>query len=126
VKKLPLNKNESIYFQWGTHKIPFFLAAHSLGITYITVEGFPREVLDNIYKMPNWESYSTHNRERVKRTIRYLVVMDDSSVVDKNGRIITWDTPHPRMILEQGDKVILRWQNLIVLEKLIPIDFNNK
>jgi hypothetical protein len=140
IDELPLNDDEGIYFQWGTHKaIPFSLAALSLDWTYIpTYEGaknaLNKEILTRLFQGRRWlhsGNILAHDSKRPELKIRYFVALGSwwgQELSREHPSLIPWDIPHPRLVYEADDTIVLHSEgkSLAVIEKAAVIDLSDE
>ncbi|MDL2216571.1 hypothetical protein LJB81_02415 [Desulfovibrio sp. OttesenSCG-928-M14] len=122
VDKLPLEKGESIYFQWGTQILPIMGISHPLILVYFKDKYISYNTLRNFFPDSKLQTGITYPIERNKNSIRYMVVGERYYTGERKGKaFVAWDMPHPRLFLEEEDRVVLKWGKLLVVEKAVPI-----
>ncbi len=123
---LPLKPDEGIYFQWGAHALPIFGITHPLSLTYLHEPQITYDTLRYFFPNHKMQSNLTYSVDKSFISLRYLVSWDP---LRKEGvPIIPFDTPHPRLVFEPKDNIILQWrdnaypsQSLWCTEKAVPI-----
>lgn len=121
IDRLPLKPNQSIYFLWGTHRLPLFISTHALGLTYI--HGDSRyTAFRKMYPKHTFQSYISYPKEKNTTEIAYIVVEKWRINHSEEGKpFVSWDAPHPRFSKEPGDEIVLEWSNFAVLKKARPL-----
>jgi hypothetical protein len=126
IQSLPIQPGEAVYFQWGTHKLPIYSINFPLDLTYFADRGIAYRVSRYFFPDIRFQTSVTYPIDKDRVHIRYIVMARER--FDKQMRIDTpvemLDMPHPRMVTEPSDTIVLEWKEggLLVIEKALPID----